>query len=117
MRCYLIEDIKGPELEKIRAALVEKGYSGGLDDIFYLPLPEALLSDVQLAHAAECGPHVCVLEVLYDEVTEEGALKLELLVRARGKLRCECVLYASSEQRAHMMNLLDDIIRQQDIAV
>jgi hypothetical protein len=112
MRCYVIEDFYPEHLQKITAALTEKGFAGSLDGIFYLPLPEELLTETQREHAAECGPHICVLEVL-----EEGALKLELLVRAQNKLRCECVLYATPAQREHIISSLDDLVRQLDISV
>lgn len=112
MRCYVIEDLYPEHLQKLTAALTEKGFAGSLDGIYYLPLPEELLTETQREHAAECGPHICVLEVL-----EEGALKLELLVRAQNKLRCECVFYATEPQRQYIITFLDDFIRQMDISV
>ena len=112
MRSYLVEDFYPEQLQKVIAALTDKGLAGSLDGIFYLPLPEALLTDVQRAHAGECGPHIFVLEVL-----EEGSLKLELLLRAKNKLRCECVFYATPAQREHIISYLDDFIRQLDISV
>lgn len=113
MRNYLIEDFDEASLAKISAALKDKGYSGGLDDVFYIPLPLELLSEVQRAHVDECGPHICALELL----PELGAVKLELLVRAQRKLRCECVVYATAGQRAWGMDFLDSLIRQLDISV
>lgn len=113
MRCYLIEDFYPEQLRKISAALSEKGFSGSLEGIFYLPVPQDLLTEVQREHAAECGPHIFALEV----VEEQGTLKLELLVRAQNKLRCECVLYATPAQREYVIGFLDDFIRQLDISV
>lgn len=111
MRSYLIEDFYPEHLAKVVEALTNKGYAGSLDGIFYLPLPNEQLSEVQRAHA-ECGPHIFILEVL-----DESSLKLELLVRAQRKLRCECVLYATPAQREHIIDWLDDFIRQLDISV
>ncbi|MGE4265747.1 MAG: hypothetical protein AB7E46_14885 [Desulfovibrio sp.] len=113
MRCYLIEDFYPEHLQKITAALSEKGYSGSLDGIFYLPVPGELLTEVQREHAGECGPHIFVLEAVEDQ----GTLKLELLVRAQNKLRCECVMYATAAQREYIIAFLDDFIRQLDISV
>ncbi len=112
MRSYLIEDFYPEHLVKVLAALKDKGYTGPLDGIFYLPVPEELLSDVQRAHVDGCGPYVFVLEVV-----DERTLKLELLVRAQKKLRCECVMYATPAQRAHVIDFLDTFIRHLDIAV
>lgn len=47
---------------------------------------------------------------------DEHSVRLELLVRARGRLRCECVQYASSELRAHMQAYLDQLLRDLGIA-
>jgi hypothetical protein len=113
MRCYLIEDFYPEHLRKVTAALSEMGYSGSLDGIFYLPVPRELLTDVQREHAGECGQHIFVLEAAEDQ----GALKLELLVRARNKLRCECVMYATAAQREYIITFLDDFIRHLDISV
>jgi len=112
MRSYLIEDFYPEHLTKVLAALQDKGYAGPLDGIFYLPVPEELLTDVQRAHTGECGPHMFVLEAV-----DENTLKLELLVRAQRKLRCECVMYATPAQRAHIIDFLDAFIRQLDVSV
>ncbi len=112
MRNYLIEDFYPEQVALVRQRLHEKGLSGGLEDIFYLPLPEDLLSLEQRAHTGQCGPHIFVLEIL-----DETSLKLELLVRAQGKLRCSCVMYASPEQRAYVMDFLDAFLRELDISV
>jgi len=112
MRSYLIEEFYPEQLELVRKALAARGLSGGLEGIYYLPVPEELLSDVQRAHASACGPHILVLEVV-----DETSLKLEMLVRARGKLRCECVTYATPEQSAFAIAWIDDFIRQLDISV
>lgn len=112
MRTYLIEDFLPEQLVLVRQRLQGKGLSGSLDGIYYLPVPENLLSGEQRAHLGECGPYIFVLEV-----PDETSLKLELLVRAQGKLRCSCVMYATPEQRAHIMDFLDAFIRDMDISV
>ena len=35
--------------------------------------------------------------------TEETSVHLELLVRARGRIRCDCLSFASIELRNHMI--------------
>lgn len=115
MRTYLIEDLLPADVKKVAARLAEKGMAGSLEGIFYLPVPQELLTDEQRAHAEECGPHIFALEAISDEDT--GSLKLELLVRARGKLRCSCVAYATPAQREHIIDHLDAFIRELDIAV
>lgn len=111
MRAYLIEDLRPEDLRRITARLEELGFKGPMDGLYFLPLPAELLEPVQAGHP-ECGPHVMALEV-WDETT----LKMELLVRARNKLRCDCVAYATPAQRAHMIDALDRIIHDLDIPV
>ncbi len=115
MRAYLIEDLLPADVAKVSQRLKDKGLCGSLDGIYYIPVPEELLDDEQRAHQAECGPHIFALEALADE--DAGALKLELLVRAQGKLRCSCVCYATPAQREHVVSWLDTLLRELDIAV
>lgn len=112
MRCYLIEDFYPEQLARVVQALKDKGYASSLDDVFYLPVPQHLLTDEQREHAPECGPHIFALEI-----ADEGSLKLELLVRATGKLRCACVMYATAPQREYIIDFLDSFIRELDISV
>ncbi len=41
---------------------------------------------------------------------EETSLRLELLVRARGRLRCDCVHYAGPALREHMIAWLERLL-------
>jgi hypothetical protein len=111
MRYYVIDELRQGDLERIKESLATRGLTGGLDDIWYLPVPEEMLGDEQREHCGECGPYTMVLE------TGEDWLKLELLVRARGKLRCSCIAYATPELRARVMDWLDTLIRELDIPV
>lgn len=111
MRWYTIDELLPADVKRIAAAMDARGMRGPIDGLYYIDVPAELLSDEQTAHAAECGPHVMAVEV------EDEFLRLELLVRARGKMRCSCVHYAGPEARAWAMNQLDAIIREQDIQV
>lgn len=112
MRTYLLEDFRPEQLEQVCQRLTGMGLAGSLDGIYYLPLPLDLLTDEQRQHHGECGPYIFVLEI-----PDETSLKLELLVRAQGKLRCSCVMYATPEQRAYIMDYLDEFLRELDISV
>ena len=112
MRTYLIEDFYPEQLALVRQRLQEKGLSGPLEGIYYLPVPLELLTDEQRGHLGECGPYIFVLEI-----PDESSLKLELLVRAQGKLRCSCVLYATPAQRSYIMDHFDTFLRELDISV
>jgi hypothetical protein len=112
MRTYLLEDFLPEQLELVCQRLAGMGLSGSLDGIYYLPVPLDLLTDEQREHHGECGPYIFVLEV-----ADETRLKLELLVRAQGKLRCSCVAYATPEQRAFIMDYMDNFLREMEISI
>jgi hypothetical protein len=106
MRYYYINELSADQLEAVAQRLRDMELGGPVSDVFFLPLPEELLDTEQAAHAEGCGPHVMALEM------DEDCLRLELLVRARGRLRCSCIKLATPEQRAHMMAYLDDMCAQ-----
>lgn len=112
MRTYLLEDFYPEQMEQVRQRLTALGLAGSLEGIFYLPVPLDLLTLEQREHHGECGPYIFMLEIV-----DETSLKLELLVRAQGKLRCSCVMYAMPEQRAYIMDHLDNFLREMDISV
>ena len=107
MRVYMVEDITLQEREGVIRELEAMELGAGLEGIYWLPVPREMLSLVQAEHTQSCGPHVMALEV------EDDALRLELLVRARNRLRCECVHYASTVLCAHMMNYVDALLERQ----
>lgn len=109
MRTYRIEDLAPEHVERLARALDARGLGSGMEGLYWLPLPPELLTAEQLEHGPECGPYVLSLELL-----DEG-LSLELLVRARGRLRCSCVAYAGPAQRAWGMDAVDALLRELDI--
>ncbi len=111
MRLYVIEDLTAENITAIREHLNTMELAAeSMPDLFWLPLPKDLLADVQKEHA-QCGPHCMALEIAGD------SLRMELLVRARGILRCDCVAYGSPELRAHMIQYMDDMLTSLGIYV
>ena len=110
MRSYLVDDIPEDKLTALAASLDARGLAASLPGLYWLPLPDELLTPLQREHAAECGPHVMALELL------DGAVKLEFLVRARGRLRCDCVGYADPGVRDRMIASLDSLLLDAGIA-
>ncbi|MBQ3058894.1 MAG: hypothetical protein IJD16_01055 [Desulfovibrio sp.] len=104
MRWYVIDELETEAAERLTARLREMELEGSIDGLYWLPLPAALLSAVQREHDQSCGPHVMALEV------EEHSLRLELLVRARSRLRCDCVHYASPALVTHMIEYLEQLL-------
>lgn len=118
MRCYVIEDLFEADVDKIKKALTEMELQGPLEGIYYLPLPEELLQQEQKDHLGECGPYFMSLEIVEGpSEMSECQLKLELLTRARNKIRCSCVSYATPDQRRHMIEYIDQFLDEIGIAI
>jgi hypothetical protein len=104
MRSYYIDDFVPGELERLVGLLDGMELSAGMEDLYWLPVPDELLTPLQREHKRECGPYILALEIL------DSALRLELLVRARNKLRCDCVAYAEPQLVAHMIAYLHGLL-------
>lgn len=110
MRQYRIDQLTPEDQRRIAGRLAEMELGAGLDGIYWLPVPPALLTPLQQEHAPDCGPYVMSVEL------EGDALTLELLVRGRGRLRCECVGYASPALQEHMLGYVDGMLRDLGIS-
>ena len=104
MRMYRIDELAPHEVKKIVERLKEMDLASSVDEIFWLPLPAALLSEEQKKHVSICGPYVMGLEV------QENAVNLEFLVRSRTTLHCSCVGYAAPALMLHMIEYLDSLL-------
>lgn len=111
MRNYIIDELTSENIETFCKFCDAREMQSSMGGIYWLELPEDLLTDEQREHKDECGPHCCGIEIL------ENAIGLELLVRARNKLRCSCVTYANEKQRSWAMNTLDSWLKTLEIEV
>jgi hypothetical protein len=108
MRQFLVDEIPRTRREEIESYLQEKTLPSGLDKIFWLELPQDLLSPIQWGHR-DCGPHYLAIEMGKD------FLKFEYLVRCRKRLRCDCVEYATPPQEAFLMHFAHTLIKELDL--
>lgn len=115
MRTYLLEDLIDKDYKTIIDAFDELGFKGPIEGIYYIPMPKELLQQEQLDHLDECGPYFMALEGI--EQFDDNKFKLELLVRAKTKIRCSCVSYATPKQREHIIEYLDQFIEELEVSV
>lgn len=111
MKLYVIEDLTTDDLKAISQRLQAMELEAGLDGLYWLPVPEQYLSEIQQNHNDKCGPFAMALELLDD------SLKMELLVRARNMLRCDCIAYAPPALQTHMMGYMDSLLAELGIQV
>lgn len=110
MRSYTINEIKSEDIRRLKDYLAQQGHSAPIEDIYWFEVPAELLSETQQEHAGECGPYVFPLE------TGDTWIMLELLIRPRNAMHCNCIGYAAEEQRSHVIRRLEAILEELRIA-
>lgn len=104
MRQYLLDELRRPDIPRIRDYLHEHARASGLEDIWWVELADDLLNETQQAHT-QCRPFVFGIELGKD------FLKFEFLIRSRQTMRCPCIGYATREQRDFILAFADRLVR------
>ncbi len=110
MKQYVIDELQPDDHQKLAEYLKHHFFVSGLERIFWIFLTDDLLNDTQAAHS-ECGPFYLAIELT------DTAMKCELLVRARNRLRCDCIGYANRQQRDWVMGQMDLMVAELAIQV
>ena len=105
MRAYLIDEIPPPDMEKINGFLERHAIKSHLDRVFWVQIPESILSETQIKHAA-CQPHVFSVEMGPDWV------KLEFFIRSLKTMGCTCPGYCTTKQMDHVIRFSHRMIEQ-----
>ena len=108
MRAYLIDELSPSKLDAIREFLGENAIRSSMDQIFWVRIPDDLLSGMQFQHS-KCKPHVFAVELGQDWV------KLELFVRTLRNMHCDCPGYSTVQQRNFILNFADGMIERLNI--
>lgn len=109
MRTYTIDQLEEADIAAINARLLNMELQAGLEGVYWLPVPRDMLTKIQAEHFDQCGPYCLALEV------EANAVHMELLVRGMGRIRCECLSFASETLRNHMIDYLEGMLRDLNI--
>jgi hypothetical protein len=110
MKQYVVDQLRYPDYEKLKAFLDQNYGEAAMGAVYWLVLDQEVLSPIQRDHR-ECQPHAAAVEL------EETHLSLELLVRTPHRIRCDCIAYATQEQRDWLIRRVDDILKQLNISV
>ncbi len=108
MQHYRIDELRPLEYDKIKSYFDEHFSFSDLGDLYWIPIDDALLTDIQASHT-ECQPFFFAVEL------EETSISFELLVRTKARIRCDCIGYATEAQRNWLIRLADSIFEQLDI--
>jgi hypothetical protein len=110
MKQYVVDQLRYVDCEKIKGYLDQRFGTASMGGVYWVPIDTELLSPVQSGHA-ECRPFFAAIELQTDR------LSMELLVRTRSRIRCECIAYATDAQRDWLLRLVDDMLVQLEISV
>lgn len=105
MISYLIDEVPHADLQKISSHLKETAIRSGIEDLYWVPLPEDILSERQYDHE-DCKPHVFAVEIGDDWI------KMEFFVRTLTDMRCTCSGYATRQQRDFIVRFAHTLIEE-----
>ena len=108
MRQFVIDELSRQERDNLDNYLKRTAKQGGMEGMFWLPVPDDLLAEAQQGHE-ECGPFFLGLELA------EKKLIIELLVRSQSNLHCSCISYATKAQRDYLLGFLDSMLQEEQI--
>jgi hypothetical protein len=110
MKQYVVDQLRFADYEKISQCLDQRFGPASMGGVYWIPLEPVQLSATQSAHV-DCQPFCAALELC------EERLSLELLIRTRQRIRCDCIAYATEEQRRWLIHMVDDMLLQLGISV
>jgi len=108
MRAYLLDEISIADMKKIDDYLGQTATRSGLSQIYWIRMPDDLLSATQYQHT-RCRPHVFAVELGRDWV------KLEFFVRSLKNMRCTCPAYCTEGQRNYIINFANSMLEHLSI--
>lgn len=105
MKHYVIDELRYPDYQGVKAYLDAHLETSGVAGLYWLELKESLLTDLQAAHT-DCRPMFFAISLSPDH------LSCELLVRTRHKMQCDCMAYATEAQRNWLIGWADGIFNE-----
>lgn len=108
MKQYVIDELRPADFEKVKDYLRTHFERSEVDNLFWVPVNEDLLTNVQRHHKT-CQPFYVAVDL------EPGRVSCELLVRTRSRVRCDCIQYATEKQRNWLISLVDSVLGQLEI--
>jgi hypothetical protein len=108
MRQYLLDEITRNDIPRVREYLNQHAQAAGLEDIWWVDLPEDLLSPDQFSHR-DCQPFRFAVEL------GQNFVRFEFLIRSLQTMRCSCIGYATRQQRDFILAFADRLV--EDLAL
>lgn len=110
MKQYLVDELRVVDYTRLKAYLDGRYAVPSCASLYWVPIELKLYSPIQKAHS-ECQPFYFALELRPER------LACELLVRSQQRIRCQCIQYATENQRNWLIQKVDGILEQLGISV
>ena len=110
MKQYVIDELRPADYDLLKNYLDAHYIADALDGIYWIPVPDELLTGIQAAHS-DCRPHYFSVELF------DGRMSCELLVRTKKRVRCDCMGYADEKQRTWLIETVDAVLDQLGIQI
>lgn len=108
MRQYHLDEISRKDIPRLRDYLQEHALASSLEGIWWVDLPEDLLSPEQFAHQ-DCRPFRFAVEL------GDNFVRFEFLIRSQQTMRCACIGYATRQQREFILAFADRLVEDLDL--
>jgi hypothetical protein len=108
MRKLVFDEINRPDMDRIREYLAKNAVSSDIEGLYWVELHNDLLDQRQSVHHA-CQPYRFAIELTQDAVC------MEMLIRSKTTLRCDCIRYANALQRDFILRFADTLIEECEI--
>jgi hypothetical protein len=102
MKQYVIDELRPTDYAALKTYLAGHYGTSAMDGIYWIPLTSEILTDIQRAHT-DCRPHFVAVDL------DGNRLACEFLVRNQNRVRCECIDYATENQRKWLIETIDRI--------
>ena len=102
MKQYVIDELRPTDYTALKSYLDGHYGSSAMDGIYWIPLASEILTDIQRAHT-DCRPHFAAVDL------DDSRLACEFLVRNKNRVRCDCIDYATENQRKWLIETIDRI--------
>jgi len=102
MKQYVIDELRPEDFIRIKDYLNKNFLPSGVTGVYWIPIDQNNLTDVQLEHTA-CQPYYFALDL------EANLIACEFLVRSEKRIKCDCIGYATEKQRNWIIGVIDDM--------
>ena len=108
MKQYVIDELRPSDYKALKTYLDQEFGPSEIEGIYWIPVATEMLTDIQAAHT-ECRPQYVAVDL------DDKRLACEFLVRSKNRVRCDCIHYATENQRNWLIGLIDNIFERLQI--